>query len=475
MIKRLTIFTIVAAVILSFPQYAFAADPPDIEGLEPEEANVLIEQYNEQLKEEYEAEVERVETVNEEELEKQQQSEEAVATAEAQIEKFEEKKLDTFTEDSADLPTDWEGEITETPKTIQVENGESEDLVRFLNLHLYFGEDFEATQNVVKNITDTEIEYNDETLDNMLFGEYELVEVEEDAFVTTISESEAMGYRSAAFYRKMPGFTNGYWTPLWTENYTTAAWSYNTWYKGVAQEMSYIDGTTDRQPAKDTLSVYTYGFVRTSDEPTLYEAQLEDLPEEPEYMELLEIVEPEPEPTPEPDPVDPTPVDPEPVEPTPTEPKEPTPVNPEPEPIPEPTPVPTITPISVEPTIVEEPEPIETETLVVIEPIKDDEIVEEVIEEIEPPRAAVLGNWAVINLVLSILAALFILVRTYKKNWLAKVLIIALSVIVFFFTEDWTLPMTWFDKWTIVHFGLTWVQLLLCRKEKEDEEEEENK
>lgn len=467
MAKKLFTLLLATLVFLS-PFSVLAAETPAIEGLEPEEANVLIEQYNEQLKEEYEAEVERVETFNEEEMAKQQQSQEAVAAAEAQIEKFDAKKLDSFTEDSADLPTDWEGEVTEAPKTIQVVDGIVEEMVRFLNVHLYFDENYQSSSNVVANITDTEITYSDDALNNMLFGEYELVEVAEDAFVTTISEAEAMGYRSAAFYRKMPGFTNGYWTPLWTENYTTAAWSYNTWYKGVAQEMSYIDGTTDRQPAKDTLSVYTYGFVRTSDEPTLYEAQLEDLPEEPEYMDLLEIPDPPADPEPEDpvEPVDPTPVDPEP---TPTEPE---PVEPTVEPIPtvEPTPAPIAEPI---PVVVSEPEPTEAETLLVLEPVEEVEIIEdEVIEEVETPQAAPVGHWAVINLVLSILAALFIIVRTHKKNWLAKVLVIILSVLIFFFTEDWTLPMVWFDKWTIIHFGLTWVQALLCRKEKETEEDD---
>ncbi len=450
------ILTLLAAILVFIsPFKAFAAEVPDITELDPEAANVLIEQYNQELKEEYNAEVERVETINAEELAKQEQSEEAVATAEAQIEKFEEKKLDTFTEDSADLPTDWEGETTEAPKTIQIEDGTNEDLVRYLNVHIYFGEDFQATNGAVSNITDTEIEYSDETLDNMLFAEYELVETPTDSFVTTISESEAMGYRSAAFYRKMPGFTNGYWMPLWSENYATATWSMGTWYKGSAYEMSYIDGTTDHRDPTNPLSVFTYGFVRTGAEPELYTAQLEELPQEPEYMELLEIVEPEPEPTPDPEP-------------------QPAP-QPEPNPIPEPEPIPTPQPQPI-PLPEPEPEPTKAEPMIVTTPVEE-EIIEDVEEEIiveeEVPLVGMMGHWAVVNLILSILAALFILVRTHKKNLMAKIIIIALSALVFIFTEDWTLPMVWFDKWTYVHFGLAWVQVLLCRKEEEKEEEDE--
>ena len=454
--KPLTLLVAILFVFL-LPLYASAAEVPNVDGLAPEDANVLIEQYNQELKEEYDAEVERVEAANAEEIARQEQSEEAVAAAEAQIEKFEAKKLDTFTEDSADLPTNWEGETTEAPKTIQIEEGVNEDLIRYLNIHIYFGEDFQATSNVVSNITDTEIEYSDETLDNMLFGEYELVETPTDSFVTTISESEAMGYRSAAFYRKLPGFTNGYWMPLWSENYATAAWSMGTWYKGSAYEMSYIDGTTDRRDPTNPLSVFTYGFVRTGAEPELYTAQLEDLPQEPEYMELLEIVEPEPQPEPTPDP-----------EPTPEPQPEPTPI---PEPIPTPQPEPQPTP-TAEPMIVITPVEEEEEETPIVEEERTIEEEEVIIEE-NLPLVGMMGHWAVVNLILSILAALFILVRTHKKNLMAKVLVIVLSALVFIFTEDWTLPMVWFDKWTYVHFGLAWVQLLLCRKEEEKEEDEE--
>lgn len=450
--KPLTLLVAILFVFL-LPLYASAAEAPNVDGLAPEDANVLIEQYNQELKEEYDAEVERVEAANADEIAKQEQSEEAVAAAEAQIEKFEAKKLDTFTEDSADLPTNWEGETTEAPKTIQIEEGVNEDLVRYLNVHIYFGEDFQATSNAVSNITDTEIEYSDETLDNMLFGEYELVETPTDSFVTTISESEAMGYRSAAFYRKLPGFTNGYWMPLWSENYATAAWNVGTWYKGSAYEMSYIDGTTDHRDPTNPLSVFTYGFVRTGAEPELYTAQLEDLPQEPEYMELLEIVEPEPEPTPEPEPQ---------PEPTPEPQPEPTSI-PESQPQPEPTKVENLIVVTEEP----EPTPAPIE-----EPIEKKEIV---ITEEEIPMVAALEkeHWAAMNLALSIVALLFIIPRTYKKNLLAKVLIIALSALIFVYTEDWTLPMRWFDRWTLVHFGLTWVQVLLCRKQEESEEDEE--
>lgn len=435
---------LIASLIFLLPFSVFAAEAPDLTGLEPEAANVLIEQYNQELKEEYEAEVAQIEAANAEEIAKQEQSEKEVVAAEAEIEKFEAKALENNTTESADLPTDWESEATETPKTIQIVDGSAEETVKFLNIHLFLDEEFESDgYGAVTDINDENFTYNTDLLDHMVVGEWELVETPTDAFVTTISESEAMGYRSSAFYKKLPGYTNGYWLPLWAENYATAAWSYETWYKGSAHEISYIDGTTDRRDPTNVLNIYTYQFRRQSAEPELYEAQLQELPQEPTYMEPVEIKEPE-------------------VEPTPT-----------PTPIPEPQPTPQPEPTRAENLVVVTEEP--TPTPIVEEPIEEEKE-EIIIVEEEIPMAAALEKeyWAVMNLVLSIIALLFIIPRTYKKNLLAKVLIIALSALVFVFTEDWALPMRWFDRWTLVHFGLTWVQVLLCRKQEESEEDEES-
>lgn len=441
--KATTLLITILVFFLSVGVYA--AEVPDVEGLEPEAANALIEQYNQELKEEYETEVAQIEAANAEEIAKQEQSEKEVAAAEAEIEKFEAKALENSTTEGTDLPTDWEGETTETPKTIQIVEGSAEETVKFLNIHLFLDEEFESDgYGAVTDINGENFTYNTNLLDHMVVGEWELVETPTDAFVTTISESEAMGYRSSAFYKKLEGYTNGYWLPLWAENYATAAWSYETWYKGSAHEISYIDGTTDRRDPTDVLNIYTYQFRRQGVEPELYEAQLQELPQEPTYMEPVEVKEPEPAPAPAP------------------------------EPEPQPTPQPELQP---EP----QPEPTRGETLVVIteEPAPapiEEEKEEVIIAEEEIPMAAALerGHWAAMNLVLSIIALLFIIPRTYKKNLLAKVLIIALSALVFVFTEDWTLPMRWFDRWTLVHFGLTWVQVLLCRKEEESEEDEDN-
>lgn len=190
------------------------------------------------------------------------------AQIEAQIAAFEEKGIpETRITNAEDLPTNWSENTTSDPVTIKVEEAEKKanESYNVLNLHVYLNESDE--EMVGCDITDESFDVPENIKDNMAMAEWENITVDKNDIVTVISEAEAMGYRSAAFYRKMPGFTNGYWMPDYNEFISTAEYSYSTWYKGAAQEFSYIDGTTDNQDIKNVLSLYTYSFVRTGAEP----------------------------------------------------------------------------------------------------------------------------------------------------------------------------------------------------------------
>ncbi|MGN0705063.1 MAG: hypothetical protein ACI4KK_00490, partial [Lentihominibacter sp.] len=116
------------------------------------------------------------------------------------------------------------------------------------------------------------------------------------------------------------------------------------------------------------------------------------------------------------------------------------------------------------------------------------------------------GAWALLNLLLSLLACIMsiALIITYfmkkredeeeqnadyaasgdeeerklKKKGLWRVISIAwaiLMLIVFFLTEDMSLPMIWVDKWTILMVVMTIIQagiMFMSRKKYEDEDED---
>ena len=190
------------------------------------------------------------------------------------------------------------------------------------------------------------------------------------------------------------------------------------------------------------------------------------------------------------------PSDPDP-EPIPT----PTPIPPEPEP--EPTPAPTPTPPTVVPTnpIPQIITPVEAE---VVEPeptpAPSAAPVEVEIEEPEVPLVAP-GNWALINLIttiLSVIIALGMLLtglfkKTYeeddnsedeedkgkhKKSKIFGIFPAILSVLLFLMTEDIRLPMVLVDKWTLPMIIILIISIILAyltkNKKKEENEEEDS-
>ena len=193
---------------------------------------------------------------------------------------FAERGIDTATTDASMLPTDWTTtHSTDETKTIKVEEAEekSDETYNVMNIHFYLNEN---TSDILNNGVSFDEQNNPvfspDLTNNLVLAEWETVEVNKNDIVTTISEAEPMGYRSAAFYRYMDGYTNGYWIPNFSIFTSTAVYSNSIWYKGAAQEFSYIDGTTDRKPITNALSLYAYTFQRLKEEPEKVEEYIPD-------------------------------------------------------------------------------------------------------------------------------------------------------------------------------------------------------
>ena len=195
---------------------------------------------------------------------------------------------------------------------------------------------------------------------------------------------------------------------------------------------------------------------------------------------------PLPTPTPDPDP-DPTPG------PTPSV---------EPGPIPEPTPTPEVIPVVVNPA----PQAAQIVTPVIAEVTEEEPSVEAEpaiveLEEPEVPLAAPEGNWALINLITTILSVIIafgmLLTGLFKKSYekdndeeenedegkhkaskIFGILPAALSILLFLMTEDIRLPMVLVDKWTLPMIIILIISVILAyltknKKKEKDEEEEE--
>ena len=253
-----------------------------VEAANNEETN-RVNEINQQREEEALVKQEEAIQHNEEEDQKvadNQQALENQEKTEQYIEMFEERGISNATSDPEDLPADWtETTTSESTKTIKVEQAEelSDENYNVMNIHFYLNEN--SGDSINNEITFDENDnpvFSDDLKNNFVSAEWETIIANKNDIVTTISESEAMGYKSAAFYRYMQGYTNGYWIPDYTIFMSNAVYSDSIWYKGVAQEFSYIDGTTDRQPITNVISLYTYSFYRLGNEPEKVEKYTPD-------------------------------------------------------------------------------------------------------------------------------------------------------------------------------------------------------
>lgn len=494
---------------------------------EEDRVNQLNTQKEEEVTQHNEEEDLKVEE-NQKQLEEQEKLEQ-------QIQAFEEKGItDNRVTNIEDVPTTYDT-TTDNPITIQIQEAEEKagEKYNVINLHLYF--DGEQNEYIGTDIKDANpdtgakesFHINEDMLKDLVLLEYESVEVDKNDIITVISESEAMGYRSAAFYRKMEGYTNGYWMPSSHEFASTAVYSYPSWYKGSAQEFSYIDGTTDNKSIKNVFSLFTYVFRRTGQEPEKVEQYNPDYweveyetpnfrevkePVKGKYLEKLIYVKQEEEEKKEEE-VIPEEVE-EPREPV-QDPQEVIPaieiaeeeVEEVPEPITPPTAPPhsytsipnsqsTFTPVSTststEPEITVQPAIHVTPST--IEPVEVSTITDPIVP-LDNPEAPT-SYWALLNLILTILVVLetlllFILyfiknkkeketeenTTTIKQKSFFKriisLIISIITIIIFILTEDMTLPMHFIDQYTLLMVIIALIQTILSiiwiRKKNEEE------
>ena len=215
-----------------------------------------------------------------------------------------------------------------------------------------------------------------------------------------------------------------------------------------------------------------------------------------QFIYIEPIVEPEPEPEPEPTP-----------QPEPTPEPEPTPTpEPVPEPTPEPTPTPTPTPTPQPEPMVVPSQPTQRVAAVVSKPVVESEPTVEsapapktTIPDSSTPKAKPIGSWALINLIATILSCLIAIFLIFVKKQkeddeeeytdeekddirimrLFKIMSLifgVLSIIIFIFTEDMSLPMVLVDKWTLLMILLLIIEIvnifIIRRKSKGEESDD---
>ena len=266
-----------------------------------EEYNLQVDEYNEALMESYQEEIREVEEHNAAEDAKVAQNEKEIAAYEAvqaKVEADSQKGItETRTDNPEDLPTDYEVTTeADKAKTIKVTEAEEKSgkTVKVINLHIFYNEDCPYTGYIPADMS--QFAENEEIHNYLALAEWETIEVDENDTVQVISESEAMGYQSAAFYKRFEGYTNGCWMPsgnIFSSNAVDSLWD---WYKGASQIASYDMGTTDRRSPADMFSLYMYSFYRYGAEPEkveTYTADYREMPSEPELLEKMDLLEEE--------------------------------------------------------------------------------------------------------------------------------------------------------------------------------------
>ena len=241
-------------------------------------------------------------------------------------------------------------------------------------------------------------------------------------------------------------------------------------------------------PTKDSDLTYNYTFASWT--PDIVDVT-EDTTYAATYDKTLIPIEPEPIIDPDPDP-DPTPT---PDDPTPTPDPKPTPDDPDPS---------NDKPQKQKAT----PTKPATKTASIQAPIinygywptdkpyeEDEEVPTTIQSNSTPTTAKKQGAWALINLIATILTVLISLIllimaiinkrkedddleiKNKMPGRIISIIIAILSIIIFIFTENMSLPMIWVDKWTLLMVLIFIVQFLimiLCKhKEEEIEEDEE--
>ena len=317
--KKIVSTILFFALVISSIGMAFGDAPevPNIEGLDPENANTLINEYNEQvqayndqLDSDYELAVSAVNSHNEAENEKVAANQQAISDYEAIEQRIASDALKGITDnrvtDGADLPTGWETIVTTGAAiTFKVQDAEvkSGDTFKAINIHIYLDDEYNGGTYYGTDVRDEVFVIDQNVLDHVLVAEWETVELDLNDVATVISEARPMGYKSAAFYRKMEGYYNGYWMPGSQEFVSLCNDVTSGWDAGVAQTFSYDMGSRYNKIA-NVFSLYTYEFVRTGEEPVApvpYSPEYLESPAKPVYVDFMELIQVAPEEPEEPD------------------------------------------------------------------------------------------------------------------------------------------------------------------------------
>ena len=283
-----------------------APEMPDIEGLSVEEANALIEEYNAQI-DEYNAQIEELYKIEVEEIEAHNAAEDRKVQEAAKANEAYEKSQERIashankgitankTDEFEDLPADYA--VTTDDKndlvTIRVEEAEEKSgkTVKAMNIHIFFDEEMETDYFCPGDLE--QLSMNKNITDHIARAEWECIEVDQNDSVTLISEAKPMGYSSAAFYKWMDGYTNGYWMPYLSTFSQTAVNCEYGWLAGASYTASYDEGTTDRRTPVDIFGLYLYSFIRLGKEAeeVTYTPDYKETPNAPEMLEKMDLLE----------------------------------------------------------------------------------------------------------------------------------------------------------------------------------------
>jgi len=342
-----------------------------------EENNQKIDTYNEQVdlynnyiaeenskrEEEYNETCANVDSHNESEQQKVEQNEKDLEKQEKRDERIAsdtESKTAEYTTDVNNLPNSWE-ETNASPQTITVEQKESDESYKVMNLHIYVDENSGDTYYSTHIENNNNFYIDDNMKQNIILAEWECIQAGKNDIVTVYSQSKLYPNSGALFRRCLEGYTNGYW--ISTQEFTSTSknivdnWDEN----GPSTIVSYDAGTTDRQPIKNILNVFVYNFLRYGAEPekvTKYIPDFWNYPDAIVYLKPLNkmdrLAESQPGPAPEREPE----------------------VVPEPEIIPEPKP---------DPEVIPEPKPkVDLESIPEIKTRVDPETIPEIKTRVNP-------------------------------------------------------------------------------------------
>lgn len=471
--KTLGILTIVLCLVITNMASVFALDQPE----KPDTINnETITEYNQQVDEynnyvdTYNAKVdndyEEAYSAYEEEKANVEANNQFVDNVEAKV-NADSSEARGFTNNSTnELPTDWNDETSEESlKTIQIEKSSnpSGQKVKVINVHVYLDDsDIYTPEYLYELIERDKFKLSDEISERAVLTEWETAEIDYDDTVTISNEASQFagnivwlnGTRKwfganplPYFFRDIEGYTQGYWTlgsSMLSETATeveygwNAGENYTVHYAEQPAISRYSENgqikteeitvrTTDKQEPKNIFALFTYLFTRLSAEP-----EKQALPEEPtkgEYLDKLDHLDLIDEITPADD------------------------------------------------TVVEPKAKKSNATTSVIVPTISTTAIEQspkstIINAASMPKAAPIGSWALINLILTVIAGIIAIVSVSKKKdkpddepyseedkhdiknlfkyKLFSLLVALGAIIVFILTEDITLPMGYVDDWTLI-------------------------